>query len=86
MSSNHGTDGGYQSPSNSPTLVDRGAEATPEPAAPVPRRGLQIQFSHGLHVELGGRTLLSVYVSPLIATGVSIVAGLASWGFGPWQQ
>ncbi|MEU9335114.1 hypothetical protein AB0D49_18380 [Streptomyces sp. NPDC048290] len=86
MSSNHGTRDGDQSPSISPTPADRGAEAALEPAAPVPRRGLQIQFGHGLHVELGGRTLLSVYVSPLVATGVSIAAGLASWGFGPWQQ
>lgn len=86
MSSNHGTREGDQSPSNNPASADRRAEADPEPAAPVPRRGLQIQFSHGLHVALGERTLLSVYVSPLLATGVSIAAGLASWGFGPWQQ
>ncbi|MCX4666539.1 hypothetical protein OG453_07625 [Streptomyces sp. NBC_01381] len=85
MSSNHGTHEGDQSPSNIPAPVGRGAEAAPEPAAPVPRRGLQIQFNHGLLVELGGRTLLSVYVSPLVATGATALAALAGWGLGPWQ-
>ncbi|MEV2255718.1 hypothetical protein AB0I94_35065 [Streptomyces sp. NPDC050147] len=45
--------------------------------------GLQISFGPGLEVKFGRRTLLSVYASPVIFMGGSILLGIAGWNFWP---
>ncbi|MFE4869449.1 hypothetical protein [Streptomyces sp. NPDC056682] len=50
---------------------------------PPPDPGLQINFGPGLEVKYGRRTLLSVYASPVICMGGSILVGVTGWNFWP---
>ncbi|OKI76527.1 hypothetical protein AMK12_27485 [Streptomyces sp. TSRI0395] len=55
------------------------AESKQSPPSP----GLQISFGPGLDVKFGRRALLSVYASPVIFMGGSILLGIAGWNFWP---
>lgn len=51
-------------------------EALPSAPSPV-RRG-------DVRLQIGGRTVFAVYVSPVIVTGMSVGLGLLGWGRWPW--
>lgn len=74
MSTHHDTGSSQQSPDGDPA----GGNWVPEASSPASvRRG-------DLRLQVGGRTVFAVYVSPVIVTGVSVGVGLLGWGHWPW--
>lgn len=72
----HGTPSSGESPPRNPATNGLISDVPTGTASVVPREGV--------HIQIGGRTVLAVYVSPVIAAGASLLLGLAGWGYWPW--
>jgi len=73
VSTHHDTGSSQQSSADGPA----GGAWVPEVPPPSVRRG-------DVRLQVGGRTVFAVYVSPVIVTAVSVGVGLLGWGRWPW--
>lgn len=76
MSTHHDTGSGQQASADGPAGGAWVPEAPPSTNSALGRGGVQLQ--------IGGRTVFAVYVSPVIVTVVSAGLGLLGWSNWPW--